>query len=146
MDGNRLLDYGLAFGPLILGSNHAAINAAVTAKVTETGMYGMGAGHEDEVTLAKLLTELIPGVENVLLSNTGTEAVQTALKLARATTGRSKVVKFAGHYHGWANNMNVSAHPSAEAMGPVDIGVLPTLAESGQQFVVFSACFLEFFT
>jgi glutamate-1-semialdehyde 2,1-aminomutase len=110
VDGNKLLDYGLAFGPLILGSNHPAINAAVARKVTQ--LYGIGAGHEDEVKLARLFTEVL-GVDNVLFSNTGTEAVQTAIKLARATTGRSKIVKFEGHYHGWANNMLVSVHQPA---------------------------------
>jgi glutamate-1-semialdehyde 2,1-aminomutase len=94
-----------------------------------TQLYGIGAGHEDEVKLARLFTEVL-GVDNVLFSNTGTEAVQTAIKLARATTGRSKIVKFEGHYHGWANNMLVSVHQPAEGMGP-DTGVMPTLPEAG---------------
>jgi glutamate-1-semialdehyde 2,1-aminomutase len=127
-DGNKMLDYGLAFGPLILGSNHPAINKAVTEKVTQ--MYAIGAGHEDEVKLAKKLCEVIPGAENVLLSNTGSEAVQTAIKLARATTGRSKFVKFEGHYHGWFNNVLVSVHQPAEAMGP-ESGLLPTIPDAG---------------
>ena len=129
VDGNKLLDYGLAFGPLILGSNHPAINAAVTEKVTQ--LYGIGAGHEDEVKLARLMTEVLgTGVDNVLFSNTGTEAVQTAIKLARATTGRSKIVKFEGHYHGWANNVLVSVHQPPEDMGEAT-GVMPTLPEAG---------------
>ena len=128
VDGNVMLDYGLAFGPLILGSNHPAINAAVKAKVTQ--LYGIGAGHADEIKLAQLLTQVLPGVENVLLSNTGSEAVQTAIKLARASTGRDKFVKFEGHYHGWMNNVLVSVHQPAEAMGP-DTGVMPTLADAG---------------
>jgi glutamate-1-semialdehyde 2,1-aminomutase len=89
VDGNRMLDYTLAWGPLILGSNHPAINKAVIDAVPKG--YGFGAGHAAEVALAKKLTEIIPGVEQCIFSNTGSEAVQAALRLARAKTGRAKV-------------------------------------------------------
>ncbi|MDA0745999.1 MAG: aspartate aminotransferase family protein [bacterium] len=118
VDGNELLDYTLAWGPLILGSNHQALNAAVVEAVGKS--YTLGAQHPGEVTLARLLTEVLPGVEQVIFSNTGSEAVQAALRLARAKTGRSKVVKFEGHYHGWFNNILVSYHDTEEALGPVN--------------------------
>ena len=115
VDGNRLLDYTLAWGPLILGSNHPVLNAAVTAAVQNS--YTLGAQHPGEVSFARLLVETLPGVDQVIFSNTGSEAVQAALRLARAATGRSKFVKFEGHYHGWLNNILVSYHESDEALG-----------------------------
>ncbi|MDE2888355.1 MAG: aminotransferase class III-fold pyridoxal phosphate-dependent enzyme [Gemmatimonadota bacterium] len=115
VDGNRLLDYTLAWGPLILGSNHPELNAAVTAAVRKS--YTLGAQHPGEVAFAKLLVETLPGVDQVIFSNTGSEAVQAALRLARAATGRVKFVKFEGHYHGWLNNILVSYHESDEALG-----------------------------
>ena len=118
VDGNRLLDYTLAWGPLILGSNHPELNAAVTAAVRNS--YTLGAQHPGEVAFAKLLVETLPGVDQVIFSNTGSEAVQVALRLARAATGRSRFVKFEGHYHGWLNNILVSYHESDEALGNPD--------------------------
>jgi glutamate-1-semialdehyde 2,1-aminomutase len=114
-DGNQLLDYTLAWGPLILGSNHAGINAAVTRQLGRG--YTYGAQHHDEIHLAELMCRSVPGVEQVIFSNTGTEAVQAALRLARAHTGRHKFIKFEGHYHGWLNNVLVSYRPSPENLG-----------------------------
>jgi glutamate-1-semialdehyde 2,1-aminomutase len=111
VDGHRLLDYTLAWGPLILGSNHPAINARVVAQLQKG--YTYGAQHEGEVELAELLTRVLPGVEQVVLANSGTEAVQSALRLARAFTGRDRIIKFEGHYHGWMNNLLVSYRPKA---------------------------------
>jgi glutamate-1-semialdehyde 2,1-aminomutase len=120
VDGHRLLDYTLAWGPLIVGSNHPAVNARVGAQLARG--YTFGAQHEGEIELAEMLTRLVPGVEQVILSNSGSEAVQAALRLARATTGRDKIVKFEGHYHGWLNNVLVSYHPRAAD----PIATLPT--------------------
>ena len=118
VDGNRLLDYTLAWGPLILGSNHPELNAAVAEAVRNS--YTLGAQHPGEVAFAKLLVETLPGVDQVIFSNTGSEAVQAALRLARAATGRTKFVKFEGHYHGWLNNILVSYHESDEALGNLE--------------------------
>jgi glutamate-1-semialdehyde 2,1-aminomutase len=115
VDGNCLLDYTLAWGPLILGSNHPGLNTAVTEAVTRS--YTLGAQHEGEIALTEKIAAAVPGVEQVILSNTGSEAVQAAFRLARAATGRNKVVKFEGHYHGWFNNVLVSYHPSPEQLG-----------------------------
>ncbi len=108
-DGNELLDYTLAWGPLILGSNHHLLNSAIYAQLKKS--YTFGAQHPGEIELAELMVQVLPGVDQVIFSNTGTEAVQAALRLARAATGRNKFIKFEGHYHGWLNNVLVSYHP-----------------------------------
>ncbi len=108
-DGNELLDYTLAWGPLILGSNHKALNEAVARQLHSS--YTFGAQHRGEIELAELMTSTLPGVEQVIFSNTGTEAVQAAIRIARAATGRTKIIKFEGHYHGWCNNILVSYRP-----------------------------------
>ena len=123
-DGHELLDYTLAWGLLIAGSCHPRINAAVREQLERS--YAVGAGHEAEVRLAERLTEVLPGVDLVTFASTGSEIVQVALRLARAATGRDKILKFEGHYHGWMNNVLVSHHPDA-----VDVGAgrpVPALA------------------
>ena len=123
-DGHELLDYTLAWGLLIAGSCHPRINAAVRAQLERS--YALGAGHEAEVRLAERLTQVLPGVERVTFASTGSEIVQVALRLARAATGRDKILKFEGHYHGWINNVLVSYHP-----GQGDVGAarpVPVLA------------------
>ena len=115
VDGNRYIDYTLAWGPLIAGSNHPFINKAVAEQLQKS--YTLGAQHPLEVTLAKKLTGILPGVEQVAFSNTGSEAVQSAIRIARAYTGRSKIVKFEGHYHGWLNNVLVSYKPQVSQLG-----------------------------
>lgn len=112
VDGHELLDYTLGWGPLILGSNHPALNAAVTRQLGRA--YAFGAQHAGEAELAELIVASVPGVEQVIFSNTGTEAVQAALRIARARTGRAKVGKFEGHYHGWLNNVLVSYRPRGD--------------------------------
>ena len=76
--------------------------------------YAFGAQHRGEIELAELITRVVPGVERVIFSNTGSEAVQAALRLARAYPGRPLFVKFEGHYHGWFNNVLVSYRPKAD--------------------------------
>jgi glutamate-1-semialdehyde 2,1-aminomutase len=118
VDGNKLLDHTLAWGPLILGSNHPQLNKAVIEALQKS--YTLGAQHPGEIALARRMTEVIPGVEQVVFSNTGTEAVQTALRFARTFTGRTKFVKFEGHYHGWANNILLSYHAKEADSGPIE--------------------------
>ncbi len=114
VDGRRLLDYTLGWGPLIAGNNHPRITSAVSKQLTNA--YAFGAQHRGEITLAEEMVDLLPGVDQVIFSNTGTEAVQAALRIARAATGRDRIVKFEGHYHGWMNNVLVSYRPK----GPSD--------------------------
>lgn len=115
VDGHEYIDYTLAWGPLILGSNNEAINKSVISQLSKS--YTLGAQHELEIELAEKMVHLLPGVEQVLFSNTGTEAIQSAIRIARAYTGRIKIVKFEGHYHGWTNNVLVSYKPSADDLG-----------------------------
>ncbi|TWT39512.1 aspartate aminotransferase family protein [Blastopirellula retiformator] len=109
VDGNCRADYTLGWGPLIVGSNHAGINAAV-ARQLEKG-YTYGCQHIAEIELAELIVDSVPGVQQVIFSNTGTEAIQSAIRIARAHTGRDKILKFEGHNHGWLNNVLVSYRP-----------------------------------
>ena len=125
VDGNSYLDYGLAWGPLILGHAPPAVANAVQQQLARGFTYG--AQHDWEFEVAELLTAVIPCAERVCFANSGTEIVQVALRLARAATGKSKLLKFEGHYHGWADEVLVSYHPSAaeldEAAGkPIGIG------------------------
>ena len=109
-DGHELLDYTLAWGLLIAGSCHPRINAAVRAQLERS--YALGAGHELEVQLAERLVAVLPGVERVTFASTGSEIVQVALRLARAATGRDKILKFEGHYHGWMNKPRPATWPA----------------------------------
>lgn len=112
-EGRKLLDYTLGWGPLIVGNNHPRLNAAITAQLGRS--YTFGAQQELELQVASTMARLVPGLEQVIFSNTGSEAVQAAIRLARASTGRSLVIKFEGHYHGWMNNVLVSYHPTGGA-------------------------------
>ncbi|MGQ9585393.1 MAG: aspartate aminotransferase family protein [Anaerolineae bacterium] len=116
VDGNRYVDYALGQGPLILGHSSAPVLEAVR-KALERGQLYAGQ-HEMEIALSEELQSLIPCAELVRYSSTGSEVVQTALRVARAHTGREKFIKFEGHYHGWFDNVLVSVHPSLEAAGP----------------------------
>jgi glutamate-1-semialdehyde 2,1-aminomutase len=126
VDGNRYLDYTLAWGPLILGHAPAPVNAAIAAQL-ERG-HTFGAQHDLEITAAELIQRLVPCAERVAFANSGTEIVQVALRLARAYTGRPNYLKFEGHYHGWDDSVLVSYHPSAEEIArygdqPVPVGM-----------------------
>jgi len=109
-DHHKLIDYTLAWGPLIIGSNHAGINQAVIEQLSRG--YTYGCQHRIEIELAELMVDVLPGVEQVIFANTGTEAVQVAIRIARTQTGRDKFIKFEGHYHGWMNNVLVNYHPT----------------------------------
>ncbi|WP_261800366.1 aspartate aminotransferase family protein [Paenibacillus sp. PAMC21692] len=101
VDGNEYIDYLLAYGPLILGHAHPAMAEAMNEATKRGFTYGLQ--HDGEINLAKLLTELLPCADKVALSGSGTEAVMLALRLSRAYTGRTKVVRFHGHFHGWSD-------------------------------------------
>lgn len=115
VDGNELIDYGLAWGPLIVGNNHPYLNEAIKRQLGRG--YAYGAQHYGEIELAEKMIAAIPGAERVIFSNSGTEAVQAALRLARGYTGREKFIKFEGHYNGWLNNVLVSGHPTPDQFG-----------------------------
>lgn len=111
IDGNRYTDYVLGWGPVILGHGHPGLTAAVTERLPMGATYG--SGHMLEALAAEAVLSLIPGTERVLWSNTGSEANQVALRLARAYTGRGRFVKFRGHYHGWSDTFLIGYRPDA---------------------------------
>jgi glutamate-1-semialdehyde 2,1-aminomutase len=111
IDGNTYLDYVLGWGPVILGHGHPDLTAAVSATLPKGATYG--AGHALEYEVAEQVINAVPGAERVLWSNTGSEAVQVALRLARAATGRQRFVKLLGHYHGWSDSVLLGYRPDA---------------------------------
>ncbi|MEE6282891.1 aspartate aminotransferase family protein [Georgenia sp. MJ170] len=112
LDGNTYLDYVLGWGPVILGHGHPGLTAAVTSQAPLGATYG--SGHLLEGEVAEKVLSRIPGTERVLWSNTGSEATQVALRLARGVTGRQRFIKFGGHYHGWSDMMLVGYRPGAD--------------------------------
>ena len=110
IDGNEYIDYLLNYGPLILGHCPKVLNNAVKEQLEKGTAFG--GPHPLQVEVSKLLIEVIPSFEVVNFNNTGSEAVQAALRLARAYTGRTKFIKFEGHYHGWMDNVFFSFHPA----------------------------------
>ena len=122
VDGNEYIDYLGSWGPLVLGHAHPAVVEALR-KAAEGGT-SFGAPVEQEVELAKLICEAFPSVNSVRLVNSGTEACMSAIRLSRAFTGRNKIIKFAGCYHGHADGLLVKAGSGAMTYGiPTSAGV-----------------------
>lgn len=115
VDKNEYIDYLCALGPLIHGHAHPKIIEAIKREIEKGTMYA--APYELEFNAAKKVGEAVPSIDLVRFGNSGTEAVQTAIRLARAYKGKDKIIKFEGHYHGWADNVIVSCHPPLSAMG-----------------------------
>jgi glutamate-1-semialdehyde 2,1-aminomutase len=118
LDDNVYIDYVMSWGPLILGHAHPAVVKAVQAAAARGTSYG--APTEAESELAELVCAMVPSVERVRFCSSGTEATMSALRLARAFTGRDKVVKFAGCYHGHADAFLISAGSGALTLGTPD--------------------------
>jgi glutamate-1-semialdehyde 2,1-aminomutase len=115
LDGNRYIDYIGSWGPMILGHAHPAVTAALHEAVRRGTSFG--APTEAESELAELIIAAVPSVEKVRLVNSGTEATMSALRLARGVTGRDKIIKFAGNYHGHVDSLLVAAGSSAATLG-----------------------------
>ena len=127
VDGNAYIDFLSSWGPLILGHAPAVILDALTEAAAKGTSFG--ASTEREVEFAELLTGLFPSMEKVRLVNSGTEATMSAIRLARGCTGRAKVVKMDGGYHGHADGMLVKAGSGGETFGvPDSAGVSPGTA------------------
>lgn len=124
IDGRKLIDYIGSWGPMILGHAHpAVIDAVVSAAGRGTSF---GAPTEAESELAEQIIAAVPSVEKVRLVNSGTEATMSAIRVARGATGRSKVIKFAGNYHGHVDSLLVAAGSAAATLGvPDSPGVTP---------------------
>lgn len=112
VDGNRYIDYCLALGPDLLGHANPRIVAFVSKEIKKGTIYC--APYELEIKVAEKLVHYVPSFDKVNFANAGTDAVQMALRLARAYTGKDKVIKFEGQYHGWLDNIGVSQHPPLE--------------------------------
>ncbi len=132
VDGNRYLDWMMAYGALPLGHGHPAVVEAVTEAVA--GGTHTATALEVEVDLAEMLVGMLPHVDKIRFANTGTEAVMAAVRLARGHTGRRKLVKFEGHYHGWWDAVMLSSnaqkplslgHPSDPIRIPDSSGLTP---------------------
>ncbi len=107
VDGNSYVDLVLSYGPMILGHRHKKVQKAIT-KALKNG-YSFGASTKNEIKLAKIVCDAFPGMDKVRFVNSGTEAVLSGIRLARAFTGKDKIIKFAGCYHGHQDALLVAA-------------------------------------
>ncbi len=123
VEGNEYIDYVCSWGPLILGHAHPQVVQAVQEVATRGTSFG--APTRAEVELARLIVEAVPSIERVRLVNSGTEATMSALRLARGFTGRDKVVKFEGCYHGHVDSLLVKAGSGAITLGVPDSAGIP---------------------
>ncbi|MBL4888631.1 MAG: glutamate-1-semialdehyde 2,1-aminomutase, partial [Candidatus Lindowbacteria bacterium] len=123
VDGNQYIDYIGAWGPMIVGHSHAQVVKAVK-EAGENG-FAFGTPSIAETELANLIIDAVPSIEVVRLVNSGTEATMSAIRLARGYTGRSKIVKFAGCYHGHADYLLVKAGSGAATLGVPDSAGVP---------------------
>lgn len=123
VDGNRYLDYVQSWGPMILGHAYPSVLEAVI-KASQRG-FSFGAPTQAESELAKLVIDCVPSVEMLRFVNSGTEATMSALRLARAYTGRNKIIKFSGCYHGHADMLLVQAGSGVATMGLPDSPGVP---------------------
>lgn len=123
VDGNKYIDYLAAYGPIITGHAHPHITKAIS-KAAENGvLYGTPTPHE--ITFAKMLKEAMPAMDKVRFVNSGTEAVMTTIRVARAYTGRDKIIKFAGCYHGHSDLVLVAAGSGPSTLGTPDSAGVP---------------------
>jgi glutamate-1-semialdehyde 2,1-aminomutase len=123
VDGNKYIDYLAAYGPIITGHAHPHITKAIQ-KAAESGvLYGTPTPHE--LTFAKMLKEAMPALDKVRFVNSGTEAVMTTIRVARAYTGRDKIIKFAGCYHGHSDLVLVAAGSGPSTLGTPDSAGVP---------------------
>ena len=123
VDGNELIDYVLTWGPAILGHAHPKIIAAVKSAAELGTSFGIPNPHE--VTMAKLICELVPSVQKVRMTSSGTEACMSAIRLARGFTKRDKIIKFDGCYHGHVDSLLVRAGSGALTFGHPDSAGIP---------------------
>lgn len=115
VDGNRFIDYRLAFGPIILGHSDEVVNSKVHEEIDRAVLCAMTS--ELEIDLAQMIIDMCPGIEMVRLACSGTEATMHAIRVARAYSGREKIIKFEGMYHGFQDYTLFSTYAPASAYG-----------------------------
>ncbi|UTR09057.1 glutamate-1-semialdehyde 2,1-aminomutase [Evansella sp. LMS18] len=123
VDGNKYIDYLAAYGPIITGHAHPHIAEAIKEAAEDGVLYGTPTVHENK--FAKMLQEAIPSMEKIRFVNSGTEAVMTTIRVARAYTGRDKIIKFAGCYHGHSDLVLVAAGSGPSTLGNPDSAGVP---------------------
>lgn len=128
-NGNKLIDYYLGMGPMILGHKPQALVDAVKQEVEKGFLFAGQTAVEAEA--ARLVCELVPSAERMRFGCSGSEVDQAAIRLARAATGRKKIIKFEGHYHGWFDNVLWSTAPALNAAGPEN-APFPVAGSKGQ--------------
>jgi glutamate-1-semialdehyde 2,1-aminomutase len=127
-DGNKYIDYVLSWGPMIMGHNHPQVRDAVV-QTAQDGL-SFGCPTEIEIELAERLCDLVPSLEQVRMTSSGTEATMSAIRLARGATGRDKIIKFEGCYHGHSDSLLIKAGSGALTFGvPSSPGVPDVLAQ-----------------
>jgi glutamate-1-semialdehyde 2,1-aminomutase len=126
VDGNEYVDYYGGHGALLLGHQHPEVVAAIQKQLGK-GMH-LAAANELEVEWANLIREMIPSAERVRFTSSGTEATQLAMRLARAASGRSRIVRFQSHFHGWHDQVSFGVHDHLD--GTPSVGVLQEVANN----------------
>jgi glutamate-1-semialdehyde 2,1-aminomutase len=129
VDGNSYIDYALAWGPLILGHTHPKLVEAMRVQAARPHNYG--AQHDLEAEVSERMHAMVPCAQLCAFTCSGSEAVAAVFRLARAFTGRHRILRFEGHYHGWHDQELISYRPSPERMGP-ETAPCPTLDSKGQ--------------
>ena len=116
VDGKQYVDYHAAFGPILLGHNHPQVNARVSEAMGQLDLIGAGTTRQ-ETELAERIVKYVPSAEKVVFCNSGSEATFSAIRLARAVTGRKKLIKFQGCYHGWHDPVVMNVVTPKEFVG-----------------------------
>jgi len=128
VDGNEYIDYKMGFGPIILGHAYPKVQEAVKKNIDNGTIFAFS--HEREVEVVEKIKKMCKHIELFRFTNSGTEATMHAIRLARAYTGKEKIIKFEGHYHGLYNEALISVHPSIEDIG-IEINPNPIPYGSG---------------
>ena len=131
VEGNDYIDYQAAFGPIVLGHCHEEVNRRAAEAVQQVDLLGTGT-LEGEIALAEKICAHVPSAEQVVFTNSGSEATYSAIRLARAVTGRKKIIKFQGCYHGWHDSVLMNVATPAEKVGTRHVlsqGSLPEVTD-----------------
>jgi len=135
VDGNEYIDYHAAFSPILLGHCYPRVQERVKEAIDQFDLFGAGAT-ELEISAAAKIVEHVPSVEKVLFCNSGSEATYHAVRLSRAVTGRKKIIKFQGCYHGWHDSLLMNVASSAEKLGTIDGLSAGSLQEEQENTIV----------